>query len=129
MRRLVCISDFCTHCVPTRFPCSPSLDGTQRRGAVSRTEPLRGVREGNRLARQAGAGTLKDHPKGDTLYPVCQEVHMLIYPANTSIQLMNRDIYRPEDEVIIATGDVRIMRALTRHYTPRNQPEPGGDRR
>jgi len=54
---------------------------------------------------------------------------MLIYPANTSIQLMNRDIYRPEDEVIIATGDVRIMRALTRHYTPRNQPEPGGDRR
>jgi hypothetical protein len=46
-------ADVCLHLrllyplLPTpRFLCSPSVDGTQRRGAVSRTEPLRGVREG-----------------------------------------------------------------------------------
>jgi hypothetical protein len=45
---------------------------------------------------------------------------MLIYPANTSIQLMNRDIHRPEDEAILATGGVRI----TTMSGPLHSPEP-----
>ena len=77
-----CISDCCTHYYRPHASYVRLLwTGAQRRGAVSRTEPLRGVREENWLARQPGAGALKDHSKGHTCYPVCQAVHMLIYPS------------------------------------------------
>ncbi len=54
-----CVSDCSTHCVSTRFPCSPSYSvGTQRRGAVSRTEPQASVWGWNRLERRPDAGAL-----------------------------------------------------------------------
>lgn len=54
------VSDCCIHCLPTpRFPRSPPLDGTQRRGAASRTEPLASV-GWSRLGRRPGAGAWRD---------------------------------------------------------------------
>jgi len=50
---------------------------------------------------------------------------MLIYPANTSIQLMNRDIRRLEGEVILATGGVWITHDERPVTLPGTRSEPG----
>ena len=104
-------ADVCLHLrllyplLPTpRFLCSPSVDGHPAPGSCQPDGAAADVREGNRLARQPGAGALKDHPKRDTRYPVCQAAHTFIYAVNMPIQLLNRNIYRLEGRAILATA-------------------------